>query len=101
MDDNEIPRDVILNFGPDSQFGGFWRHFASGSIFLDNGNKVFRLECSRVDETAHYLAVEISGQSSLAGTPLRIPHHMVLAIVDIPLSEKDFQFGFVPSQKSS
>jgi hypothetical protein len=84
--------DVILNFGPESPAGEFFSAFAN-VIALKNGNKLFRLECSQLDETAHYLALVLSDQSKQPGFPLRIPHHMVLAIVDAAFPEKEFGFG--------
>jgi hypothetical protein len=86
--------DVFLNFGPESRYAEFFGHFSTVAE-LKNGNKIYRMECSQADDTTHHLAVVLAGQSKYAGIPLRIPHHMVLAVVDAGFPEKNL--GFVSS----
>jgi len=87
---------VFLNFGPESRYADVFE-LVSTVVELKNGNKIYRVECSQADDTAHHLAVVLSGQSKYAGIPLRIPHHMVLAVVDAAFPEKAFGFISPPA----
>jgi len=87
--------NIFLNFGPESPYGDFFKAFVPSTVVLNNGSKVFRLECTAIDESLHYLLVVPAEKSMLAGIQVRIPHHMVLVVVDAVLPEK--VFGFAPS----
>jgi hypothetical protein len=91
--------DVILNFGPaagppHSFFGSF-----ADEIALLDGSTLYRLECSQLADEGHYLALVLSERSRHPQFPLKVPHALVLVIVDTVYHET--KFGFAPSEKPS